>query len=213
MNILKRFISRYLVYHPQERDYMMICKYLRVNNIRGSFIEFGVYKGDGIKLMNTMAYESAYQYTSYIGFDVFECMPVANGIDKEFNIRNQSFKTNKRIVQHNLSNISRLELIQGLFSSSLPNFIINNLGVKASCINIDCDYYHSTKDVIKHWEHLFQEGTIIIFDDWHLYKSSDYKGERKAFNEYKSKVWDFEELPTLSLIKCFICKKRFRDGR
>ncbi|OCR92398.1 hypothetical protein [Campylobacter fetus] len=67
---------------------------------------------------------------------------------------------------------------------------LKNENVKASLIYIDCDLYTSSKTVLDFiaQSDLLQDGTIIAFDDWDLYRANPNKGQRKAFKEFKEKI-------------------------
>jgi len=51
-------------------------------------------------------------------------------------------------------------------------------------VMIDCDLYESTKDVLKFITNLVHNGTIIIFDDWYVFKSNPEKGQQYACIEW-----------------------------
>ena len=75
-----------------------------------------------------------------------------------------------------------MELVVGLFSETLPEFVENH---SASCayIHVDCDLYSSTKTVFDCLNHKIMTGTIIVFDEYFNYPSWK-DNEFKAFQEF-----------------------------
>ncbi|MGH8643560.1 MAG: TylF/MycF/NovP-related O-methyltransferase, partial [Gammaproteobacteria bacterium] len=53
-------------------------------------------------------------------------------------------------------------------------------------VHIDCDLYQSTVEVL--WSlyrmDVFQDGCVLMFDDWNCNKASLNYGERRAFREF-----------------------------
>ena len=57
-------------------------------------------------------------------------------------------------------------------------------GVKAAVVFVDCDFYESTKQVLEFLIPFFQQGTVICFDDYYVYKGSQQKGQCLAITEF-----------------------------
>ncbi len=68
---------------------------------------------------------------------------------------------------------------------------------KAALIHIDCDLYQSTKEVLGRLYEMdvFQDGCIILFDDYNCFKASPHAGERLAFREFLEGQGRFESTP------------------
>ena len=49
---------------------------------------------------------------------------------------------------------------------------------------VDCDLYESACSVLNFLSDLVRDGTVLIFDDWHVYRGNSLKGEQRAFNEW-----------------------------
>lgn len=86
-------------------------------------------------------------------------------------------------------------LIKGYFNETLPKFVATSDCKVAALIHVDCDIYHSAKDVLNSIKPLLQNGTLIYFDDWNNYKGSSKHGERRAVKEFLEENPDikFEE--------------------
>ena len=78
---------------------------------------------------------------------------------------------------------------------------------KLAFVHIDCDFYSSTKLVLDYIKPYLQNGTIILFDDWHTFKGNYEYGEKKAFEEFREKNKDieFNEIPCYALRRIFYC--------
>ncbi len=65
-------------------------------------------------------------------------------------------------------------------------------------VNIDCDLYESAVYVLDFIEPLLQEGSVLYFDDWNMYRANPNKGGKKAFREFREKTsWKFEKFLTV----------------
>jgi O-methyltransferase len=56
---------------------------------------------------------------------------------------------------------------------------------KAAVVWIDCDLYESAKAVLAGITPLLRNGTVLIFDDWHAFRSSPNHGEQRALREWQ----------------------------
>jgi|10_taG_2_1085330.scaffolds.fasta_scaffold00804_17 hypothetical protein len=142
--------------------------------VEGMWLEFGVCSGatsrEIIKLMPP--------HQALYGFDWFKGLPedwdVGNNVHVKGTIFDGQYDTPPKI--------ERLEIINGLFEDTLPNFIKNKES-KVAFLHVDCDLYGSTKTIFKYLKNHITPGTIIIFDE--IYNYPNYEDhEYKAFMEY-----------------------------
>jgi hypothetical protein len=82
-----------------------------------------------------------------------------------------------------------VELIDGLFSDTLPSFVQKNKNKKISLLHLDADLYSSTMTAFEHLHKLFRPGTIIAFDEFALWPSfcGDKAGEFEALLDCSEK--------------------------
>lgn len=169
----------------------LAVQFIRVNNIQGSYLEFGVYRG------STFAnyYHSFKRSNLSIGmfaFDGFQGLPQPEGVDAtpghaqfgegEFGCSQEEFIEGlaARGVPRGAYTIT-----PGLFQESLTPNLHRNLDlVKAAIVYIDCDLYESTKPVLEFVQPILQDGTLLIFDDYFCFKGNPDFGERRAFREF-----------------------------
>jgi len=78
---------------------------------------------------------------------------------------------------------------------------------KAAIINIDCDIYESTCDVLNISAPWIQVGSVLLFDDYNCYCADNHKGERKAFLEFQENTkFKFEKWFTYQYAgQAFLC--------
>ena len=55
---------------------------------------------------------------------------------------------------------------------------------KVALVHIDCDLYESAKAALAFVGPLLEDGAIIVFDDWWLYRGRPEAGEQRAFAEW-----------------------------
>jgi len=90
----------------------------------------------------------------------------------------------KSILPEALDNVS---FVKGYYENTLNEKLQKSLRqFPPSIVNIDVDYYTSTKTVLE-WIHpILQDGTIFYFDDIYEYLGNLSKGEYKAIDEFNT---------------------------
>src|SRR3954453_1539787 len=83
----------------------------------------------------------------------------------------------------------RLSVHKGFYSETLkapPK-------VKASIVHFDCDLFQSTFEVFNglHDGRCFQDGTVLLFDDWNCNRGNPKFGQRRALKEFLASQSDF----------------------
>lgn len=180
-----------------------------VNQVAGDFLEFGVFQGDRlVQAHRTMRMlgefvetTPAYHKASYqnlldmrlVGFDSFEGLPRPAEIDvlhgQEAWIGeggfNSSFETVQGRLREEFGDKRGFELVKGWYQDTLTTETKRRLELKAaSVVHIDCDFYESSKLALDFVTDLVVDGSIIVFDDWWLFKGHPERGEQRAFREW-----------------------------
>jgi hypothetical protein len=153
---------------------------LSLDMINGCILEFGVYKGETLKILSEF-----FVNEKVWGFDSFEGLPENWDISNSSNIMFPKGYFNVDKIPEFKTNVN---LVRGYFENTLPLWIKHHQE-PAKLIHIDCDLYSSTKDVLLNLNSIIVPGTIIIFDEfypWNDYTSYDqwHLGEYKALNEW-----------------------------
>lgn len=159
--------------YGREQPHLPVIDYC-LNNMKfeGSILEFGVWTGISANFIAKKISPKVLH-----AFDSFEgLLEPWNDLPKEY------FKVDpsKLILERNI------KIHKGWFNQTIPDFLINHGDTPISFINIDCDLYSSTIDILFGLDSLIVPGTIIYFDE--LYNYKDYRnGELKALVEWMEK--------------------------
>ena len=159
----------------RNHEYNFCLEVLRLKQYQ--FLEFGVWEGKSIN------YFAKYLPKDKIihGFDTFEGLPEAwdmghKVIPKGYFKVNSLPKVEKNIILH-----------KGLFHETIPKWK-KIYDQPIGFINIDCDLYLSTKDILFSLNDLIIKDTMIRFDDFFHSPISPYpkwqEGSWKALNEW-----------------------------
>lgn len=193
---IRKFIGR-VSFVDQIKFVDVAAKWIAWHNIEGDYCEFGVYTGRQF----THAYKAITKFsqdTRFYAFDSFEGLPKPEGVDLvypqfaqgAFSATRKEFMRN--IKSHNV-NLSRVDVVEGWYSDTLNDSLPEKIGLSnVAIVVVDCDLYSSTILALNFLTDLIVDGGIIIFDDWHLFRGHPDLGPQKAFNEWKSKVPEFQ---------------------
>ena len=194
-------------------SFLRALEYVASAGVAGEVLEFGVLGGYTARIacetMRDMlilkqihlfdSFDGLPEYTSPIDAESYEIagrnvwadrMRIPDWLVRELGVP---------IEVHVLSSLSevispeRIFVHCGYFEETLQK----PLPFKAALIHIDCDLYQSTKEVFTRLSAMdvFQDGCIILFDDYNCFKASPYAGERLAFREFLEGQGRFESTP------------------
>jgi hypothetical protein len=185
-----------------------------VNQVPGDYLEFGVFKGARLlQAFKSATYMAKYisagkdpylrrmsarnlDSMRFFGFDSFEGLPKAGTIDVAIGQEqwiceggfNASLEEVKRAMPKKELASGRIRLVKGWFNETLTDATKREHAMEsASIVYIDCDYYESTVPALEFVTDLLVDGSILIFDDWFLYRGRSDRGEQRAFNEWKER--------------------------
>ncbi len=187
--ILLSFVINFIkgdYYHNVSKFYEIykIWNNIKLDSIKGNYIEFGVYKGKSL-IHSYKTYKKIFKETpniniKFFGLDSFEGFPVEN---HDF-YSSSNFAVSSEKVINNFKKYEQIEIIEGYFNEVLDsneNLIDNQF----SFVFIDCDIYESSLDIFKYIKGKIANGGFIMIDD---FTSIDKNGNsiQKAFNQYFS---------------------------
>ncbi len=180
-------------------------EYTAISGVIGDVLEFGVLAGWSARIFAETMRDLMVMGNLYL-FDSFAGLPdYSSPVDQiSFEIAGRNIWSDKmkfqddfvaqlggsveRHIQNSLAYVIRKERIKtfpGFYSETLKN----PLKIKAALVHIDCDLYQSTVEVLegllKH--DVFQDGCVLMFDDWNCNKANPNFGERRAFREFLEK--------------------------
>lgn len=193
--------------------------FLQTKDLPGDIVEVGVFKGSGVaSFLKFIQIFCPNSNKKVVGFDIFspdkgnEILTKDSELDKT--TMNQVFdrvdhnelsleSVTNRLLKSKISS-SKFKLIEGDVENSIPNFIKNNPGFRASLIYIDVDIERPTYYSLEHlWDALLPGG-IILFDEYEYHNFSESCGVEKFLRnrqmgfELKSTNWI---APTAYLVK------------
>jgi hypothetical protein len=183
--------------------------YAESEKIEGDYLEFGVFQGSSFisafQAWRTIARGHDSLPRSFYGFDSFEGMKISNDNDNHPGLPEGRFSVDFKKVEKRIARQFREHAKWKLIKGYLENSIIGkepwDLGIKKIAVAlIDLDYMAPTKIALDFMKPALHEGSIILFDDYLMYRGSPNLGEQKAFSEFKY------ENPN------FIFKRRFDYG-
>jgi len=138
---------------------------------RYDYAEFGTVRGNSTKIIHELKPKKSDLYT----FDSFQGLPEDWKVGKYVRNIKGDFKFDKPKW---LDKEEDIILYEGLFKDTLPEFLKKKKEPLAF-INIDCDIYKSTYEVLDNLNDLIIPGTIIHFDDFY-----NYGGDLWLMHEY-----------------------------
>ena len=141
------------------------------------YLEFGVMDGPSI-IDFYNCYKKENIDADFYGFDAFLGLPEEK-LDQHSPWRTGQFTMHGN-VHPNLSAIPEINIVDGWFSDTLNDSLLEKFGDKKIGIaHIDCDIYTSTVEVLEFIikNDLLCDGSILLYDDWGAYRSSGLSEE------------------------------------
>ena len=147
----------------------------RTRGVPGDIVELGVFKGSGLAAWLKLAKSNGIRRKVY-GFDIFDSEQlVANitTVDRElmkslFEQRNFDTDGYFQLLVKKLQSIGffNFELVKGDIHDTLPKFLHQNPGFRASIVNFDLDTFEPTYFALERlWERVVPGG-VLIFDEY-----------------------------------------------
>ena len=150
-----------------DSDLALLTRALSLRSVEGLNLEFGVASG---RTINHLASETS---DTVYGFDSFAGLPETWRSGFQQGVFVQAIPAVRENVQ--------LEV--GLFSDTIPKFLMDFPDATVSFLHIDCDLYSSTKTIFDLLEGRIVPGTIICFDEYFNYPGWQHH-EFAAFQEF-----------------------------
>jgi Macrocin-O-methyltransferase (TylF). len=168
-----------------------IDSYLVSADLKGDYCEFGVGQGKTFSYaVHTL--HKRYPHMRFWGFDTFEGMPEAQGLDAQMPFDTGHTQGNFSCPEQSVRGIvmqyspdiaaERLNTVPGLFTDTFKT--VNDKIYNVSVAFIDPIYYESTVTVLDFLTDKITTGSVIIFDDWFAMRNLPDYGNQKACNEW-----------------------------
>lgn len=179
--------------------------YLVGAEVPGDYCEFGVYKGDTFQYAARLL-APALPQMRYFAFDSFEGLPAPAGIDNVDGYSSNfyegqfavSLENVRRHVAASGADMGRIDFVEGWFDKTLTPETAAKLRLeKVAAAWIDCDFYESTVPVLDFLTPRLSVGSILLFDDWRVFRNLPEFGQQRATREW------IERNPGLALRELF----------
>jgi len=163
------------------------------NNVKGDFIEAGIWKGGAIALMAALLNTTETRDRKVIGVDSFEGIPPAKpdiypadaahiGCEKiEILLNNSIDEVESYLNRLGLNENNNIKLIKGWFCDVLPE--LKKTNPTFALVRLDGDTYESTIQALENLEPHTSQGGYIIIDDYF-----SWSGCKKATDDYREKM-------------------------
>ncbi len=170
--------------------------YIESNNIAGSIVECGVWKGGSImSILKTLKNRDSTNREIYL-YDTFEGMSEPTEKDESFRGESANKAFNKKDefwerikcfstleeVESNIKTINypskKIKFIKGKVEDTIPGNAPNKIAI----LRLDTDWYESTLHELEHLYPRLVPGGVLIIDDY-----GHWKGCKKAVDEYLAK--------------------------
>ena len=179
---------RYKIAKRRKQLFGDIADFIEYNEIEGDYFEFGCHSAFGLSIFFKEIKIRKLKQIRFFAFDSFEGFPEINDIDKYHAMHRGMLKYsyNDFLQVLKVNRMSEVISFKGFFDDVLTDDLKSrNTMTKAAIIFIDCDLYTSTKEVLKFIRSMLQTGTVIIFDDYWIYRGDKNRGGQKALTEFQ----------------------------
>ncbi len=163
------------------------------NKVPGEYFEFGVFAGRTFQYAFHAAQNRGLRDMRFFAFDSFEGFSQPKGNDAIGIIEQGSRTCSESQFLSNIKrsgvDMSKVLTVKGWFSDTLEGdgriTTDQKLGeAPAAIVWMDADLYEPTLSALRYVEDRLQDGTVLIFDNWFLFKGHPQRGERRAVSEW-----------------------------
>lgn len=183
-NFIKKHMHTALLFRGSDPTWRFWPYVLSKAPSEGSFLEFGVFKGESLSFFAEQRPEA-----TFYGFDSFDGLPEdwsGGSSPKGFFAVNEEDKLL-------FTDVPNIKIIKGWFEESLQDFIASHFkkDIYCSFIHMDSNLYSSTSFVLEQLKPHIVAGTVILFDDFFNYPGYAHH-DFKAFFDVIDKTFDYE---------------------
>jgi hypothetical protein len=169
----------------------LAARFLQTNEIGGSYLEFGLYRGATFAHFYH-AFRRHHLKMPMFGFDSFRGLPTADGADADAGFRRYEegyFACSETELRSELQRrrvpATAYTLIGGFYQHSLRPALYARPGlVPSAVVMVDCFYYESTRLALRFVTPTLQNGTVLMCNSYFRFKGHPDHGERGALSEW-----------------------------
>jgi O-methyltransferase len=177
-------------------------EFVAKSDIVGDLYEFGCFSGQSMAAFYAAeaefsAHTGSHFIERFFAFDSFEGMPIGGPLDGldgyalsqgtlvpgGYACSEGQFKEN--LAQQNVD-LARVTTIKGFYEHTLQNPDVAQLtaGSKCALLHIDCDFEVSATAALNFVTPHLQDGTVLLFDDYFLFRGRPDRGVRASFDKW-----------------------------
>ena len=207
---------------PRWSMFSSALEFANVEGVEGDIVECGVYTGVSLALLAYAQQQQAPVGARRVfGFDAFEGLPPSR--DEHPLWVTGAFRTNEwehpvlAVGERATADATRRlfdvcglqapDIRVGWFADTLRTPPSSAVAV----LHVDCDLYEPAVEILAGVAPALQDGTMVLFDDWFLFKGHQDKGEARAFGEFLAAHPEWQAVPYRTYGACcraFILSKR-----
>ncbi len=169
----------------------LAVRFLKTNEIRGSYLEFGLYRGSTFAQFYRALRRHRLDVPMF-GFDSFQGLPVAGGADADAGFRRYAegyFACSEAELRSELRRrrvpADAYTLVGGFYQHSLRPALYDCPGLAPSAlVFVDCFYYESTRLALRFVTPTLQNGTVLMCNSYFRFRGHPDHGERGAVAEW-----------------------------
>lgn len=183
-----------------------VAYHISYNRIEGDYFEFGCHSGYGLSIFHRLISSHNMNNVRFFAFDSFEGFPTITGTDDYHDYKQGMLAYRIEDFQQVLkvNRMSNVIPVKGFFQDVLTDELRNRYEMNhAAIVFIDCDLYSSTKVVLEFIKNMLQTGTIVVFDDYWIYRGDRNRGEQKALYDFQEKYPNIQFREYLYPYSCF----------
>ncbi len=170
--------------------------FVRHSKVDGDYFEFGVFRGVTFQYAYHAAQLRDRKSMRFFALDSFQGFADPKGNDTTGVIvkgtRNCSEEEFLKVLRSYGVNVKKVQTIPGWFEETLigegKKKTIEKIGERKIAIAyLDADLYEPTVLALDFLVDYLTDGTLLIFDNWFLFRGHPDRGERRAFEEWCAK--------------------------
>lgn len=179
---------------PRCRMLDMAMDFVRHNDVQGDYFEFGVYAGATFQYACHAAHDRGMNKMKFHALDSFEGFSEPKGHDDIGLVTKGTRSCSEKQFLRNVKNagvsLSLVTTTKGWFSDTLEGAGREDTDKKfgdkkIAAVWLDADLYEPTISALNYITPRLQDGTVMMFDNWFLFKGHPLRGERRAFDEWR----------------------------
>lgn len=210
---------------PRSPTFFAAIEYINYERVPGAIVEFGVFTGLSLaEFAQGHAFDNKGMERRIVGFDSFEGLPASAEEHARWQRTdcavNHSWhpmipigaRVTPSVTQDLFAacGLTPPALHIGPFAATIGRVVPSTYPAIA-LVHFDCDLYESTSDALTLASPAFQDGAMLMFDDWFHYRGHPEKGQTRAFSEFLKQHPEWTAVPYRSystFCRAFILSKR-----